>query len=644
MRIYKKIKKIAGFSLTEILLSMGLFAMLSTSVIFFSLDSIRINKNTSLKITSSLYFQEYYNAIMSDKNSSWASIVLNTNAGDKKLVYQGEKYVIADGKDNTNGLNIYFNVLEAYRDGTGKLVETGGTVDPHTRIIALKSDWIDIYGKTQNYTSEIYVNDWATYSWKETVTADFSDGTFDKSIVTTKVNGEVQLGSITYPDWCKPSLTQNMYDLPGQGIAKTISAQPGNIYMGTGSNSSGVSFARLSFEPLEPPVVKTIGIFDGYKTNAVYGEGNYAYLATQTNSKEIVILDVSKTPYVEIGYFNPPVNSQGYGIFVNGTVGVMATATRLYTFDLTAKTGARPVLGYINLKGTATDLFVRGNFAYLTESNAIEELEIIDFSTPATPTSVGWYDVNTTNAVSVFVNEANTRAYLATAATSTQKEFFIIDVANKVGNHVALGGYETNGLTATDIVVPSGSNRAIIVGKTGTEQYQVVDITSESNPVKCGALAITNGVNAIATVTEANGNVYSHIVTTDAASELRTIRGGEGGGNADGTGFPSSGTYISNIFDTGSSSAQYYTIQWTGTIPANTQIRIQVRSGTPADIPTKQFVGPDGTASSYYSTPTTAQILPISLNSNRFFQYKITFISNGLASPSLSDITFTYQR
>lgn len=636
-------KRIKAFSLAELLLSMGLFLLLVTSVATLSIDSVRAVRNSSSKVIAAQRIQELTNALFLNKDAMWSLIIANTGAGDKSLVYSANTYTFQAGAISDSDISVKFSISNVSRDGSGNIVTSGGTTDLHSRGILLTASWVDFLGITNVITNTVYMSDWNTIKLSQTTKADFDQGTNNLTVTTNTEGGEVSMESILYSDWCKPSLSLNMYDLPGQGIAKSVSAKPGNVYMGTGSNSSGVSFARMSFVPSEPPVVTVLGIFDGYKTNSIYGEGNYAYLATQTNSKEIVILDVSSTPYTEIGYFNPSINAQGRGVFVNGNIGIMATDNRLYTFNLTAKTGARAVISYITLRGTMTDMFVRGDFVYITLTAADTGLEILDISNPSSIQSVGWFDLSNSEAASVYVNEANTRAYVGTAAHVSVPEFFIVDVANKVGSHTAIGSYETNGMSALDIVVPENSNRGIVVGFGGTEHYQVVTLNNEANPQYCGGLAIP-GVQGIAAVTESNGNVYSHVVTSNSSSELRTIRGGAGGGGAGGFGYNTTADYTSKVFDTQSATTQYFTLEWNATIASNSGVKLQIRGSDVAGMTGSTWVGSDGTNSTYFTSQQIAS-LPATLNNRRYLQYKAYFNSDDTAHTSLfNQIEITYQK
>ena len=298
-------KRVKAFSLVELLLSMGLFALLITAVASLSVDAVRATRNSGSKVIAAQRIQELSNALLLNKDQLWSSIVTNTNNGDKVLVYSGNTYVVQNGTKTDGEITVKLNIAYANRDVSGNIVQTGGTQDIHTRAITYSATWRDFLGVNNSVSSVQYLNDWNTSKWTQTTSADFNQGVNDKTVVTNTAGGEVQQESVVYADWCRPSLTQTSYDLPGQGIAKQVMANPGNIYMGTGSNSSGVAFARMSFVPSEPPVVTVLGTFDGYKTNSIFGEGNYAYLATQTNSKEVVILKCSHNALYRNWIFQP---------------------------------------------------------------------------------------------------------------------------------------------------------------------------------------------------------------------------------------------------------------------------------------------------------------------------------------------------
>jgi hypothetical protein len=86
------------------------------------------------------------------------------------------------------------------------------------------------------------------------------------------------------------------------------------------------------------------------------------------------------------------------------------------------------------------------------------------------------------------------------------------------------------------------------------------------------------------------------------------------------------GTFTSNVYDTGSPSV-FKSITWSGNVPANTSIRIQLRTAENETIlVTKDYVGPDGDTTSYYTSPPTE--IWSDHNGDRWIQCRIFFNIN----------------
>ncbi|MCX6793908.1 MAG: hypothetical protein NTY06_02270, partial [Candidatus Gottesmanbacteria bacterium] len=179
-------------------------------------------------------------------------------------------------------------------------------------------------------------------------------------ITTDTWDGEVTLGAGGKGDWCEPNLSIAALDLPKNGVANAVSAIPNQVFAGTGDNASGVSYATVNINESDPPVAAISGTYDGFKTNAIFGEQNYAYLATDNNFKEIEIINLTTNPYSEAGYFDAPSNGDGNSIYVSGNVGYMTSGNIFYTFDLTSRSGSRSKLGSVTMAGTGIKTIVVG--------------------------------------------------------------------------------------------------------------------------------------------------------------------------------------------------------------------------------------------------------------------------------------------
>lgn len=97
---------------------------------------------------------------------------------------------------------------------------------------------------------------------------------------------------------------------------------------------------------------------------------------------------------------------------------------------------------------------------------------------------------------------------------------------------------------------------------------------------------------------------------------------------------------ISNTYNLGTSSATFTSLNWTPTSqpaqvgPAGLQFQLAANN----DNATWNWIGPDGTAGSFFSTP--GQTVPASLNGNRFFRYRAYLhTANTAFTPTLQDVT-----
>ncbi|KKQ29726.1 MAG: hypothetical protein US43_C0003G0005 [Candidatus Levybacteria bacterium GW2011_GWA1_37_16] len=632
-----------GQSLVEIIIVMGL-SIIILPALLTGLISSRQGKAQQSQRTQAVYLlNETVDAVRSVRERGWAGFAVN---GIFHTAIASGSWILSPGLATINGLTQSVVVEDVNRDSGGAITSSGGTLDPSSKKVDISISWEQPYLSTVSATLFLtrYLEN---NSFTQTTAADFDVGTKSGTIVTNTAGGEVTLGAGGYGDWCAPNLSITALDLPKSGAANALTAIEGKAFAGTGNDSSGVSFANIAITNTNPPTANITGTFDGYKTNAVFGETNYAYIATDNNSKEVIIVDLATNPYTEAGYFNAPFNADGNGVFVAGNTGFMTTDHFLYSFNLSSRSGSRPQLGsvLVTLFGNLQKVYIVGNYAYIAvDGLAAKELSIIDISNPSNMSEVGYADVNSAGGKEVYVNSSGTRAYLATGADTGKREFFVIDVSSKNGSRPILGSYEAQGMSPKGVTVVTG-NKAILVG-TNAEEYQVIDVSNESAPVRCGGLNIDSGVNGISSVLEQDGDAYSYIVTGDISAEFKIIEGGPGGQYA------SAGTFISGPFDAGYQTA-FNRFDVSVNRPNVSDIQFQVAvapavGGNCSEV-IFDFVGPGATSSDFFTTSVTSGIqsfsfvIPPSLNPGRCFKYK-AFLSttDPLSTPIFYDMTGNY--
>lgn len=646
MRNYRNNKQ--SFSLVEIVVAISIFLLIFTSVAFFAADTLRFTGNSEKRINATLQIQEFQSAIMLNKNDLWATIVNGTDTGDKSVTLVNNKYSIIDGSTEKNGITTKFTITKAYRDSSSNIVASGGVEDARSRIINLSSSWKDITGKDITVNSQIFVNDWNTSSLKHTTSADFAPGVFNSTGVDNSVgDGAVKLHQIIYPDWCNPSLALNQYDLPGNSVSKTVFALPGKAYLGTAGTSTTNAMTKLNISGVTPPTISLEGTFGGYAVNDIFIVGDYAYLATTDNNKEVVIVNISSYPYTEVGYFDATGTDDANSVYVQGTVGYVATARKVQSFNLTSNSGPRSKYGEITLANTpvflqfdyVSQIIVRGNYIFAALENDWYEFAIGNVTNPSNMTFISQRSVNNLQTSDIYVSPDGNRTYFGTNYGSGQNQFYVINTQNK-SNPTIISSYNTQGMSITAITIIAQDNRAILVGKNGQE-YQAINIANESNLSKCGGMDINSGIEDVDTVTDGLGNAFAYLVTNDNSAEYKILRGGPGGG-ANGTGYVSNGGYISPVINSQSTAPTYYTFEGIAQIPANTTLKFQIRAGSTPSL-SGPWIGPDGTSSTYF-TANQAQPMPVSLNNKQYFQYNSFFTSDTVSSPILEEIRLNYQK
>lgn len=641
----KKYKK--AFSIIEILLAMAVFMLIMGSIAFFAIDSIRFSSNAKKRNETLLYVQESFNAIVQNKYDTWGSIIANSDGNNKHLRFENGKYYIEDGVATLPEFEFGFSITNAFRDVNGEIVPSGGVEDFNTKKISFFARWFDYFGELNEVNSISYLNNWDTILWKEPDMDLFSDGAFSSTKIRVVEGKErVTIDEIFYPDWCRPTLAINEYDIPGSATAKAVFATQGHAYLGTGGSADGIAFTKLNISGVVPPVISVEGTFEGYLVNHIFVEGNYAYLSTTNGNKEVVILDVSSVPYQEIGFVNLPGTRQAYSSYVVGDIGYVAQGRQVHTFNLSQKTGSRPVLGSLTIAGffaNVSEIMVRGNYLFASLNWDWYELVIVNVSNPSNLIVTSQTSVNDQQTLDIYVSEDGNRAYFGTNSSS-QREFFIIDTTSKNGARPIIGTYDTSPMSIRGIAIVEADRRAILVGSGGTE-YQVLDITNESNPVSCGpGMQVDSGINGIATITDINGNAFSYIVTGDTDRDFKIIRGGPGNGTGDGVGYWNNGTYTSSVLDSNASNPNFLSLQWIVDLPASTSLSLQLRSGSSPNLEGRPWVGPTGDSTSFFINP-LGNYLPQVLSGNRYLQYRAYFTSGDLIhTPSLLEVSINYEK
>lgn len=174
------------------------------------------------------------------------------------------------------------------------------------------------------------------------------------------------------------------------------------------------------------------------------------------------------------------------------------------------------------------------------------------------------------------------------------------------------------------------SDAVVTVSKTGYTNIQTTGKGFINQTDWSGGSGQTSYVNTIKYFND-DGNVD---VTTPGLSQLRSAFGS----------YNTNGNLQSSTFDTGSPS-NFYTLTWSPVdqpvAAGASSVAFQIATASTTSPTSWDFLGPDGTAATYYTVPNT----PINSvhNGDRYLRYKIFLTTEDTSvSPNITDVAFTF--
>ncbi|MCL5797219.1 MAG: hypothetical protein M1366_00270 [Patescibacteria group bacterium] len=417
-----KNKSLKGQSLIELIIAIALTSAFLPALLTGFIASRNGKAQQEQREEATNLLQETQEAIRVIREGSWSAITTN---GTYHPIVSQNTWTLSAGSDVIDGITRQITISDVLRDTNGNIVTSGGTVDPSTKRIDIVVSWNTPIAASITSTQYLtrYLNN-ATFI--QTTQADFDAGTKNYTITTNTSGGEVTLATVGQGNWCQPQNNiVNTLTLPKQGNA--IDAIPGSAYVGTGDGTNSVTFAKVGIsDPPQPtpPVATISGTYtSNYKTNAVFSDGNYAYLATDDTSEQVIILDLTQPPpYPKIGWVTISGASAANGIYVDGNILYVTSGIKLYTYDITNKSGAHssplgsfPMWFNIGYQPLAEQVVVNNGYAYVSSANTLFGLQKIKISNGGTSFKI----VGVSNLTwqqqpqGLSVNSAGTRAYVA---------------------------------------------------------------------------------------------------------------------------------------------------------------------------------------------------------------------------------------
>lgn len=588
-------------------MSVAVFGVLAAGVlrlVWEPLVTVSVAENRS---RASMLAQEGLDAVRSIRNDAWTNLTDGSHGIDKS----GGTWAFSGSSDLTDGFTRVIAVESVQRDGSNNMVESGGTTDVRSKKITATITWDSVFGaaKSLNYTT--YVTNWNTYDWTETTDSDYGSGTLTDTIINeTGEDAEIILESTASDgSWTKYIRGEETHTVDSDftpGSTNNVVVTNDGLELDGGATS---------WNSVTSPTGSSINAVQALSASDAWAVTSASELLHYDGSDWSLEQDLGNTAINDLDMVSA---SEGWAVGDSG---------KFFYYDGTSWSeeddlGNKAVLAIDMLSSSAGWAAGAKGTMYYYDGTSWEE-----------HSDHGNADINSIHALSSSdvwaVGNGQIYYHYDGSSWSVDDE----------------GGANLNGIdmvSATEgWVVSSSEIYYQYNGSAWSEQFDLgeqdmnaVDMLSSSAGWACGNQG---------TISYYDGSSWS--LHTDLGSEVMNdisfasasegwVVGASGSiyhyrGAAD-----PSGTFESDIIDSGKSGSDWGSASWSETLPAGTDITVSFRSGDVAI--------PDGSWSDWSAEVSDPVGSDIPSPSSRYLQYRVTFTGDGVSTSRLDDITITW--
>ncbi len=151
-------KKINGFSLVELILSVGIFVIFSFGALGYLLTSYRVTQKDEEYLKAEIYLQDGIDIVNFLKRDAWNSM----SDGRYGLVYSGAKWnlVLNSNEVLESKYTRVVDIASVNRDTNGDIALSGGILDPYSKKITVSLLWKLPNNIDQNLNRVSYLTNW----------------------------------------------------------------------------------------------------------------------------------------------------------------------------------------------------------------------------------------------------------------------------------------------------------------------------------------------------------------------------------------------------------------------------------------------------------------------------------------------------
>lgn len=262
--------------LVELVMAIGIAAIILPAVIVGLVTSREGRPQQQQRAQATALLKETVNAVRSVRDTEWASFSTN---GTFHPTIVNNRWTLASNAASASGFTKQVLISDVYRDTSGAITESGGTLDPSTKKADVSISWSQPQLATLSAT--IYLTRTVNLAHTETTQAEFNLGQTADTTVISDGGGSVRLATNNKAKWCSPAMSESNIDLPDGppvAVAATASAStaiPNDVFAATAPSTS--SSAKLAYMTVTANAATPSAILKGTFTldSSKYSPGTY---------------------------------------------------------------------------------------------------------------------------------------------------------------------------------------------------------------------------------------------------------------------------------------------------------------------------------------------------------------------------------
>lgn len=626
-----KLKK-NGFTLVELLVSIALFSLLAGVMTTTMTSLLKNNISISFSSDGARILDESYEIVRSLRDQNF----LYLQNGTYQLRQQNETWnLIPDTGVDEIPYNRKVTIEDLYRDGYGNKAEEG-SVDPRSKLVTLEVEWDSIRGGTESLTSQIILTDWSSTDILMSSLANWADGTFVQSRVNQTGNALELDGTITsWTSQRNEQINREWFEENFNANANALAIGGNKGYVATNNQGSKGNF--IVIDTTAPNNILKLGalnIGNGVDVLDVTILGNYAYLATNKESAELMVINIIKPQNPQIaGIYNAPTNTRALTIENDGRyihLGLAENDQQEWIILTPQTAQIRPTaVQSIEINANVNDIAIDQSRAYLAVEDEDNPLRIFQLNTPNAPISEQIPDgLPDSPGRSVLAYE--NKIYVGTKKIDSAQELFLI--SRLEDNNLEL----IHGLEIGESVrgLEYYNQQLFVTSSKHHEELKIIDLTNPENmelkenvDLNATGNRPTATPEALFVPTNNNDNAGSLLIFTYPIES-----------------FAPSGTFTAAPLDSQSSTTVWKSLTWEGTLPSQTAVSFQLKTAdTQSNLATADWTGPDGTSNTAYTANTNIITTNPNSTGTQWLQYKLILTSqNPEETPQVTSIRLQY--